>query len=209
MSARLDRRMQSLRQNLRAYVRGTLPGTGRASACSSRRTNQTGSASRFPMHVRKKVFSALVATAPAALSALPLLEHETRGRQQRAAAGRLPGMRPRHRRGAGGPRRHDHLRHGGRRAAPPRFRRRLRAAAAVVEDGPRSVPQHARRRGAGTSADRTRRGPSAPQASSPLKRRSPLNSSGATRASRSSPSSVARTARCATAHATRHTANST
>lgn len=28
------------------------------------------------MHVRKKVVSALVATAPAALSALPLLEHE-------------------------------------------------------------------------------------------------------------------------------------
>ena len=31
------------------------------------------------MHVRKKVFSALVATAPAALSALPLLEHEIAG----------------------------------------------------------------------------------------------------------------------------------
>ena len=31
------------------------------------------------MHVRKKVFWALVATAPTALSALPLLEHEIAG----------------------------------------------------------------------------------------------------------------------------------
>jgi hypothetical protein len=78
MSAGLDRRMRTPRRITRAYVRGPLPRAGSASACRSRAADQTGSTPGSPTHVRK-ILLALVATAPAALSALPLLEHEIAG----------------------------------------------------------------------------------------------------------------------------------